>query len=857
MGDILQSSYTYADGDGDAEQGTTFIWMADDQEIAGATSATYTIAAADEGKTIKLNVTPHSEFNEQGSVYESNVLIVKDLVIQELTFARESAQKMVVSASFANVATGLGSGDVSYASSDETIATIDTSGKISAHRAGEVTITSSIAADNFYSPADASYELSIRSNVYPIKGWAGEHELTFRFYDNSPQDLSVYGTSDEQCDTLNINACSNPTQFNITEGAAFDSLHDQQGELNTNRYYTAEYGDYQGRIQISRQDSTIQYGAAIVFFKDKLWALGGRIGNGGSNQIWSSVDGRSWQQESTDASQLFTERQDTQVVEFNGKLWMTGGYHYVNLWPNPSLSEYYADIWSSEDGIHWDLETNEAPFSPRSNHQMVVANGALWLTGGYTSRDGTRDNKYWRSEDGINWQDKGLAPSFGYNKDALLSVLPGEQVGDDRLVLAERGNVYIADVNGVFPTERSAYTNGFQGYGDMLEFNGVLYLVDGYQKKVSKSVDGLVWEQVALAKPMTQLLYTTPLVFKNKMWLFAGRANNEPVAVYAHSSVDGASWEIETDDAEFAERYGMSATTFNNQLIAAGGNIGGHYKSDVWQSADGIEWDQLKAHVSGAGNPFYGNAEMIEFDNKLWAASQDTLHSSEDGATWEEVSFVNYPTFNPSYGFPQFNLMLHNRKLWLMGVHKDDNDQLETRISSSNDGITWTSHIMTQPFGVVQDFKAITFNNKLWVFGGKNVAGQQSTSSWSSSDGLVWEEHIAATTSLPGYTLFDVVEMDGKLWVAGGNTAGQFSDEVWSTSDGIDWTQVTNNAAFGERGYHSLVAHDNELYIIGSRTVARQNDNEVWKSADGIAWYRAFQNKIEFDLEPVVRSIFD
>ena len=46
-----------ADADGLDDVSFTYQWLADDSDISGATNATYTLAAADEGKTIKVEVT--------------------------------------------------------------------------------------------------------------------------------------------------------------------------------------------------------------------------------------------------------------------------------------------------------------------------------------------------------------------------------------------------------------------------------------------------------------------------------------------------------------------------------------------------------------------------------------------------------------------------------------------------------------------------------------------------------------------------------------------------------------------------------------------------------------------------------
>ena len=58
VGFTLTGNYTYNDADGDSESGTTFRWLRNGSPIGGATSQTYTLAAADEGTNIIFEVTP-------------------------------------------------------------------------------------------------------------------------------------------------------------------------------------------------------------------------------------------------------------------------------------------------------------------------------------------------------------------------------------------------------------------------------------------------------------------------------------------------------------------------------------------------------------------------------------------------------------------------------------------------------------------------------------------------------------------------------------------------------------------------------------------------------------------------------
>jgi hypothetical protein len=58
VGDSLTGNYTYSDADNDTEGTSTFRWLRNNAPIAGATSTTYTLVAADSGATITFEVTP-------------------------------------------------------------------------------------------------------------------------------------------------------------------------------------------------------------------------------------------------------------------------------------------------------------------------------------------------------------------------------------------------------------------------------------------------------------------------------------------------------------------------------------------------------------------------------------------------------------------------------------------------------------------------------------------------------------------------------------------------------------------------------------------------------------------------------
>lgn len=132
-----------------------------------------------------------------------------------------------------------------------------------------------------------------------------------------------------------------------------------------------------------------RWGHQVVVFNDKLWLIAG----GNENDVWSSVDGVNWVQEVENAD--FAPRRGHQVVVHNNKLWLIGGKFSVS----------YNDVWSSSDGVNWVRELEFAPFSARSGHQLVSFNNKLILIGGNNGED---QNDIWSSTDGVNWR-KGFA----------------------------------------------------------------------------------------------------------------------------------------------------------------------------------------------------------------------------------------------------------------------------------------------------------------------------------------------------------------------------------------------------------------------------------------------------------------
>jgi len=139
-------------------------------------------------------------------------------------------------------------------------------------------------------------------------------------------------------------------------------------------------------------------------FRGRMWHLGGwyngRLpGHSASNQVWASENGTDWEQVAEAAP--WSARLAGVALEFKDRLWLLGGTENYYFGDESSLKN---DVWSSADGREWRLETASAPWSPRAYHQAVVLNGRIYLFGGgnYVP-DYRATNEVWSSENGIDW----------------------------------------------------------------------------------------------------------------------------------------------------------------------------------------------------------------------------------------------------------------------------------------------------------------------------------------------------------------------------------------------------------------------------------------------------------------------
>lgn len=243
------------------------------------------------------------------------------------------------------------------------------------------------------------------------------------------------------------------------------------------------------------------------------------------NDIWNSDDGVTWTLVAT--SSAWTPRRSMSVVEFNGFLWMFGGW-------SPKIG-YQSDVWQSADGIVWTRAVEHAAFVPREGQWAEVWNGRIWMTGGVNYEQRTTFNDVWYTDNGVDWYKAPEAP-WPPRWDHATAIFNGRMWltgGMDLGVHKDRAfdDEWVTD-DGLTWTQVYAHAPwpGRQGHA-LVPYQGYLWLVgrlnddiDGGTNSVWYSPDGTTWMEAPRPDWAGREDHWV-IPFRDRLWVFSGMDN--------------------------------------------------------------------------------------------------------------------------------------------------------------------------------------------------------------------------------------------------------------------------------------------------------------------------------------------
>ncbi len=144
-----------------------------------------------------------------------------------------------------------------------------------------------------------------------------------------------------------------------------------------------------------------------LVFNNRIWVMGGQTlpqfapeEERFFSDIWNSTDGVHWEKiEPVDPMWSARGMIGGHAV-FKGQMWILGGGTYDT--PDHPDRNFYNDVWSSADGIHWEKHTDDAAWKPRQYHDVAVFDDKLWILEGWNQEN---LNDVWYSENGNDWHE--------------------------------------------------------------------------------------------------------------------------------------------------------------------------------------------------------------------------------------------------------------------------------------------------------------------------------------------------------------------------------------------------------------------------------------------------------------------
>lgn len=657
--------------------------------------------------------------------------------------------------------------------------------------------------------------------------------FTFEGEDDSQIQLDYAGitlssSTDRDCDWDALETCSSGVSLEVEEDTL---LIDSNNTLSSDSFYSLDVGGQKSLVSSTAE--TEEYfeslaGHEVVTFKNKLWVFGGNK-SGPNNDIWSSEDGRHWQKETSTSA--FSKRAEHEIVEFNGKLWLIGGTYY---------STELNDIWSSENGIDWIEESVHDAFTPRKGHEVFEFQGKIWLVGGH---EGGSEylNDVWSSDNGVDWTREIEEAAFSKRSNHKV-VLFNEKLwligGGISGVNPNKNDVWSSQDGITWTEELQAAPFSERAGHKLINFGNRMWVIgNGSQAAdIWSSLDGLEWVEELASAPFPQTRDYGVEVFLNKIWLIGGNSwkPNESYKNDIWSSVNGVIWNRESSEPDLPKISRHQSAVFNGRIYVT-------QDEHVWSSDDGASW-VLETKDNGFGNR--EKSQLVSFSGKLWlyggiAASYNSFWSSEDGSTWTKI-IESQSLFNRA----GHQIIEHDHKLWLFGgaISAAGDD-----VWFSNDGIHWEEVDYVSKFTPRFGHQSAFFNDKFWLIAGDS--GSSVAEIWSSADGTDWT--LETGNAAFGLRLdHQVTVFKGKLWlIAGTQNLGPDSvkNDIWSSIDGINWVLEKESAAFSPRYSHQVEFFDDKLWLIGGKNSSSKSLNEVWVSDNGVDWRKITRGKFLFD----------
>lgn len=269
-----------------------------------------------------------------------------------------------------------------------------------------------------FAPRDGAGALVYKERMWLIGGWNSRNELYF------PLDCvnDVWSSADgaswklERSNTFGTPAFDPDSEWEGRHTAGYAVHRDRmwivggdpiQGHYQNDVWNSADginWTHVNKGQPVPWEPRVLHY---TVSFQNKLWVMGGQTLPQHApaeerfyNDIWNSEDGVHWNRVIPEGEHWPPRGMIGGSAVFKDRIWILGGGTYDT--PETPERLFYNDVWSSDDGVHWECHVWNAPWTPRQYHDVAVFDNKMWVLEGWNQEN---RNDVWYSEDGIVWHE--------------------------------------------------------------------------------------------------------------------------------------------------------------------------------------------------------------------------------------------------------------------------------------------------------------------------------------------------------------------------------------------------------------------------------------------------------------------
>jgi hypothetical protein len=298
----------------------------------------------------------------------------------------------------------------------------------------------------------------------------------------------------------------------------------------------------------------------------------------------------------------------------------------------------------------------------------------------------------------------------------------------------------------------------------------------------------VVWRTANVSVGWSNRHHYACLEHAGKLWVLAGDAIDTRESRCLNDvwvSDDGLSWRMVVAESAWRPRLLPACFSFQGKLWLAGGLVCGWREQvgkqaiDVWNSEDGALWRAVG--LEGPG-PVQSDYMSCVYEGRIWLlegtgsgrAGPKTVWSSSDGARWQlHTDRAPWSGVNLLHR----TCVVHREKMVVV-----DSDVEGTRVWTSSDGKDWALVAEKLAWGRRTGFACVSHQGRIWLLGGEAKPGQdiayETNDVWCSEDGVEWGRQSRRVPWCPR-TNATAVSFEGKLWLFGGAERQGFLRDLW------------------------------------------------------------------------------